>query len=85
MVYLNANKGQMQLDFLGRFESLNEDYKYIMEKLQLKFELTETNKSKRKDYKEYYNETVRQKISDLYSKDIQIFDYNFDWLVKKII
>lgn len=75
----------MQLDFLGRFESLNEDYKYIMEKLQLKFELTETNKSKRKDYKEYYNETVRQKISDLYSKDIQIFDYNFDWLVKKII
>ncbi|MAM28747.1 MAG: hypothetical protein CMC13_06960 [Flavobacteriaceae bacterium] len=77
-VFLEDEKGGVAVDFIGRFETIDEDFKIITKKLNIDRALTKTNTSKRKkDYKEYYNEETKQIVAKLYQKDIHLFNYNF--------
>lgn len=65
------------IDFVGKLESIDADFKYIKEKLNLTCNLVTKNKSKRKHYKEYYTAKSRDIISDVYASDIEQFDYKY--------
>ena len=67
------------IDFVGRFETFAEDYKTICRKLDIPLDkLPHKNKSsKTKHYKEFYTEALRNKVYQIYLKDIQIFGYKF--------
>ena len=66
-----------QVDFLGKFESLSEDFDIIARKLGVHVELPEMNSSKQnKDWKNQLSIENREKIAELYSIDYELFGYD---------
>jgi hypothetical protein len=77
-VFLENNSGELEIDFIGRFENLDEDFKYVINKIGIDRSLKKTNTSKRKkSYKEYYSEETKAIVSEVYRKDIELFKYTF--------
>ena len=73
-----------KLDFIGRHESLEEDYIDLIKALdlgssQLTMPLPKLNVSEqRKKYTEYYDQESFELVSKLYEKDLVNFNYKFD-------
>ena len=67
------------IDYIGRFETFSDDFRSICQKLDIPIDcLKHGNKSSRdKDYREYYNDKLYEKVYQIYRKDIQIFGYQF--------
>ncbi len=66
------------VDFVGRFENLDKDFKIVCNKINLpSSELLWTNKSGHSPYREEYDEETKQLVQELYQKDIELFGYNF--------
>lgn len=76
-VYKNIIEGEM--NFIGRFESLEKDFKKICEINNIKnVKLPHMEKSpNRKEYREYYDTNVHKLIERKYKKDIAEFHYEF--------
>ena len=68
------------IDYLGRFETFADDLCYVLDRIEIPSgRLLHKNKSyRKKNYREYYNSTRGEKISQIYQKDIDIFGYKFD-------
>lgn len=65
-------------DFIGRFETLDEDFKKICEINKIKYtKLPHWNKTNRLDYREYYDDKLFENVSDYYSEDLKILNYKF--------
>ena len=76
--YVSDNKGNVLVDFIGRFENLNEDYDKIIEKIGVKdLPLPHLNKFEYKDYRTYYTDKDIEKVYKMYEKDIKYFGYKF--------
>jgi Sulfotransferase family len=69
---------KIEMDFIGLFENLEEDFRHITNRLGVECTLSQTNKSKHKDYKEYYDDETRKIVANVYDIDIELFGYNFD-------
>ncbi|MDG5490135.1 sulfotransferase family protein [Psychroserpens sp. SPM9] len=68
------------VDFVGKFENFESDFKIIAEKLKMPVELghhNKTNNSKNTSYREVYTPEMKEKIRSLYKDDISLFDYQF--------
>ena len=78
MDWLTDNESRIIVDYIGKFESLEDDFKRIC--IQLGKEhlaLPHINITKRKGYREYYDDETQQWIASRFSKTIKIFQYNF--------
>lgn len=77
-IFLEDKDGEFAIDFIGRFENLQEDFKKVTTKLNMERDLKKTNTSTRaKDYQSYYNSATAEKVKKIYDKDIQLFNYTF--------
>jgi|GEM_PF-1047055 hypothetical protein len=66
------------IDFLGRFETFEEDLEEVMDIIGIEGIIKKKNVSKRKkDYREYYTASTKDKVAELYKRDISIFKYEF--------
>tara|TARA_B100001964_G_scaffold87320_1_gene98270 strand:+ start:4855 stop:5544 length:690 start_codon:yes stop_codon:yes gene_type:complete len=67
------------VDFIGYFENLYEDYDYVRHKLNMGGELAHLNKSIKtsNDYHDYYDSETKEIIRNVYEKDIELFGYEF--------
>lgn len=77
--------GKPIIDYLGYFESIDSDYKYISGQLNVTEQLQHKNSSKRLGYKDIYNEESINKVRHLYDSDIKNFGYRFDNFSRKKI
>ncbi|MEZ9047402.1 sulfotransferase family 2 domain-containing protein [Vibrio cyclitrophicus] len=77
-LFIYNEKHELQVDFCGRFESLDEDMVIVNEKLGIECSLGKKNKTKnRKAFGEYYSDAdVIKKITTLYAKDFELFNYD---------
>lgn len=76
--YLTDNAGNVAVDFIGRFENLEEDYDFLCDKLEIKkLPLQHLNQSTRKDYREAYTAADADKVYKMYQRDIEYFGYEF--------
>lgn len=67
------------VDFIGRFESLQEDFNKICEIINIPLvKLPHHNSTKRKHYSEYYNKETREMVRQRYARDIEYFGYEFE-------
>lgn len=67
------------VDFIGRFENIQEDYNYVCDNLSIPHnKLQVFNKSKHKHYTEYYDNESKQIVENIYQIDIFKFGYSFD-------
>ncbi len=77
--FLKGQTGKIELDFIGRFENLQEDFNHVRNHLGLSDELLFINKTKtkREHYKTYYSDELREIAATVYKEDIEAFDYRF--------
>jgi len=76
--FLDDNK-QLAVDFIGRFERLDEGWKIICRKLNIQFKLEHhnINGKNNKHYTDYYNEKTIDIIAEKFKVDIDYFEYKF--------
>lgn len=69
---------RLMVDFIGRYEFLEQDFMYVCDKIGTSSLLLKINTSKRiPDYRQYYTEESKKIVAEYYSKDISLFKYSF--------
>jgi len=78
--FLTNNNGELVVDFVGRFENFETDFKKISNHIGIKQALIHRNKTKDKmlsHYREVYTQEMKEKVEQLYKKDIDLFEYRY--------
>ncbi len=78
--YITNEKGDLVVDFVGRFETFEIDFKTIREQIGVKQPLIHLNKTMNKkalSYKDIYTCEMKAKVETLYKKDIELFNYSY--------
>ena len=65
------------IDFVGRFEDIDNSFECICNTLGIKSKLHHTNKSKHSDYRHYYDKEAKEIIARSFAEDITKFKYSF--------
>ncbi|NQX87033.1 MAG: sulfotransferase family 2 domain-containing protein [Halioglobus sp.] len=79
---LTDQKNNILVDEIMRFECLSADWSRARDRLERHTgrdvgALPHLNKSKRDDYKRYYDEHTHEVVRQLFSRDIEYFNYSF--------
>ncbi|BCO09763.1 hypothetical protein GF1_21390 [Desulfolithobacter dissulfuricans] len=76
--YLKNFKGEIPLDFIGRFENLDEDFKYVCRKIgACNISLPHKNKGSGGGYRAHYDEVSENIVANVYREEIELFGYSF--------
>lgn len=75
--WLKNNRGKVDMDFIGKFESINQDFDHIRKVIGLDTVLPHRNASKRDTYHSYYDDETREIVARWFREDIELFDYRF--------
>ena len=75
--WLRDDEGKISIDFIGKFESINEDFEKIRRAIGLDAELPHLNASRRASYQSYYDDETRKIVATWFQEDIEFFCYRF--------
>ncbi len=81
LIPYTCDLGKIDLDFIGYYENLQNDYNFICKQLDLPGKELPKLKSGFRDenyYTKYYDNETIDIVSKFYEKDLQIFDYKFN-------
>jgi len=77
--FIADDAGNLMVDFVGKFENLQDDMRKVCSHLNLNFTLLpHLNRSSHKDYRFYYTPQTVDLISKAFREDIELFGYNFN-------
>lgn len=76
--------GNLLLDYIAYFETLNQDFEEIATRLNIKTTLETHNRNPGETYKNAYTQHAKSKVEDIYAKDIAIFGYSFDGIESRL-
>ncbi|WP_119719108.1 sulfotransferase family 2 domain-containing protein [Cognatilysobacter tabacisoli] len=70
--------GDVEMDYLGRVETMQASYDAICERVGIPSRaLDRVNSSRRGHYREYYDADLVDGVAALYRRDLELFDYQF--------
>lgn len=70
--------GNLLMDYVGKLETLDEDWKTICERIGIAHvELPRKNVSVKRPYTDYYTPETRDLVANHWSREIELFDYKF--------
>ena len=76
---LNRSDGELAVDFVGRFEDLQASYDEVCRRIGITTtNLEKRNVSEHDQYAGYYDEQLKQMVTDFYRDDLVNFSYQFD-------
>ncbi|TAN46929.1 MAG: sulfotransferase [Methylococcaceae bacterium] len=70
--------GRLLVDFVGRYETLHQDFERIRQKLDIDAVLPHLNRSQHRDYRSYYTPYTQKLVAEHFHRDIELFGYTFD-------
>ncbi|MFC1662952.1 sulfotransferase family 2 domain-containing protein [Patescibacteria group bacterium] len=65
------------VDFIGRFENLENDFSYVTNTIGIDVSLPFKNVSRHKNYSEYYDTYTKDFVARHFQEDIELFGYTF--------
>ena len=76
--FIYSDSGEKLVDFVARFETLDEDFDIICKKIGIKsLKLPHLNVSDRDHYRKYYTQETQELVQEFYKEDIELFGYSF--------
>ncbi len=77
--WITSPNGQIEVNFIGRFENLEEDFRKVCGKIKVgNLELKQLNTaSSVLDYRKTYSTEAVKKVEQIYNRDIDYFGYKF--------
>ncbi len=75
--WLVNERDEMLVEFVGRFESLQQDFDSICKRLGVSAQLGHAKPSSRGSYRDYYDADSRALIERVFAEDLESFDYSF--------
>lgn len=77
--WISDSRDNVLVDFVGRFENLQQDFDVVCERIgRPVVVLPHSNPTKHEDYRHYYKDKDVDVIAHWYKKDIEHFGYTFD-------
>lgn len=77
--FLTDDNNQIAVDFVGRFEHIEQDYNHICDILKINTKLPHRNKSTRSvPYQDLYTKETKEIVANWSKQDIELFGYKFD-------
>jgi hypothetical protein len=70
--------GNLLVDFVGAYETLQEDFDEVTRILGIRAALPHVNQSVHRDYRHHYNDRTRAIVAEHFRPDIERFGYSFD-------
>lgn len=75
--WIIGKNGRLLVDFIGRYERLEEDFEKICSILGIRKKLPRRNVTKHLNYKEYYDSLTIEIVRGRYRRDIEFLGYDF--------
>jgi hypothetical protein len=76
--YLSDESGEVIVDFIGRFERLQDDMDQVSNRIGMdRVVLPRVNRSEHKSYRAYYTQETAALVADRYRRDLDVFGYRF--------
>lgn len=76
--FIFDENGRQLVDFVGRFENLEQDFQIVCRKIGIQTSLPHTNSTtKQKTYRQYYKPHTEHMVRELLADDIENFGYQF--------
>ena len=70
--------GKLLTDYLGRVEQMQECYDEAAKRIGIPSRpLEKVNASRRRDYRDYYDQSLIDGVARLYARDLELFGYQF--------
>ena len=82
------DNNEIAIDFIGKFENLEEDFCYVLKKLNFDIihEVKIVNKGNHENYKNYYvNNEILNKVNECYKQDFELFNYKKIYNIEEFI
>jgi len=75
--WLKDNNGEIHIDKIIRFESLNKEFKEVADYLGIDNNLPHLNSTKKANYHDFYDQETKAIIDKWFREDIETFNYTF--------
>ena len=75
--WIIGKNGRLLVDFIGRYERLEDDFRKICRIISIRKSLPHRNATRHAHYREYYNAESIEIVRKRYSRDIEYFGYDF--------
>lgn len=75
--FFTDDRGELMVDFVGRYESIDEDFAYVCRQIGIEAPLSHENRSDHASYREYYTPETRDIVARHFARDIERFGYRF--------
>ena len=76
--YITDQSGKVIVDFVGRYENVDADFKHVCKKIGIRVDLPHINRTTPVDYRTYYNHQTRKLVVDRFRRDFEMFAYTFE-------
>lgn len=83
--FICDRKGNIMLDYLAYFETINDDFNFIAKKLGINAQLGKHNTNPADSYISVYDDISRELVASVYAEDIHLFGYAFDAIKQRRI
>jgi hypothetical protein len=76
--FVTNRDGSLLTDYVGRVEQMQQSYDEICGRIGIPgATLDQVNSSRRKDYRDYYDQSLIDGVAKLYARDLELFGYEF--------
>jgi hypothetical protein len=80
--FLATENKKMEINFIGRYENLETDFKLLCEFLDIEWapllKLNQSRKTSQTHYSAFYNKKTKEYVEKRFINDIKLFDYTFE-------